>query len=479
MKNRTISLILLTLVVLITFFVFSACGGKKTPPKGEKAKEDQKTAIDLVGAEVIFRTQISLTSSVFYPDEAENARGDKMRARYKDIGVKYNCIITLESYPEANGLADISNAFMTGTRFGDFYEAAPKVLYNMYKVGGVIPMSDVWDTEKIYDGKWGSKAALDTVTFNNDIVGVNSGYWGVPIPNFDGVLYINNRILSEAGQPHPHELDEQGNWNWANLQTIAENVTQKVSEDRSIIALQSSDTTYTAAIYSNGGRFSYVDLDGNYKVAFNDRKVYDAIEWLKELTDKKIIQTATNMNFTDNQNLAFCIMPVWWGYRFNEAENWPINAFKAGGYSWAQFPIGPSGDSNDAAAGGAVLQDRFITLTAEGVYDSKIIGQIIDDIFEPLEGETPTTWKEDFAHTHFYDVSEFIASKTDNSFKKYDNMLQNVNADGLMFMGDLRNTITAAINLAVKGTKTPTEALEALVEQAQAALDKNTVISNG
>jgi ABC-type glycerol-3-phosphate transport system substrate-binding protein len=319
---------------------------------------------------------------------------------------------------------------------------------------------------------------LDTVTYGDDIVGVNSGYWGIPIPSFDGVLYINNKILSEAQQPHPHELDEQGLWNWKNFQAIAEAVTQQISEDRSIIAMQLSDAANIAAIYSNGGRFSYIDSDGKYKVMFNDNKVYEAIEWMKELADKKIVQTTTAKNFTNDKNIAFCVMPVWWGYRFNDVENWPINAFEPGGFSWAQFPVGPNGDSHDAKAGGAVLQGRFITLTAEGVHDSKILGQIIDDIFEPLDGENTESWKNDFKHSYFFNESEFIKNKTDYSFDKYEGMLENANRDGIMLMEDMRGTITNAISAAVKGLKTPTEALEALVNQAQATLDKNTAISN-
>jgi hypothetical protein len=161
MKKRAIAFIL---SILLSFFIFSACGGQTaTPPKSGNNTEEQP-AVDLEGAEVIFRTQISLTSSVFYPDEAENVRGDKMRQRYKDIGTKYNCKMTVEPYPGATDVADVTQAFLSGARFGDFYEGSPKLLYTMYKIGGIIPMSDIWDTEKIYGGKWGTKAALNSVT---------------------------------------------------------------------------------------------------------------------------------------------------------------------------------------------------------------------------------------------------------------------------------------------------------------------------
>jgi len=468
-------IIVLFLIFVMVISILVSCGTDSEKNDDSDKNDDVvfEENIDLDGAEVIFRTLLAVTSSVFYPDIAENARGDKIRDRYKDTDEKFNCVMNIQTYKEADGSKVFITPILAGIHYADFFESNPKFIFSIYKAGGIVPISDVWDEKTIHNGKWGPDNVLKTITLRGDLLGVNSGYWGIPIPNMENVLYVNNKLLFDLQQPHPHELNEQGNWDWAHYRQIGEAVVNSQDDEgKNYNFVGLNNNMVSSAVLSNGAKYAKDNGDGTYTFSLNDEKTYKALSWLREMFEMKLIKTAVNeKNFTDKKDTAFYVMPVWWGYRYNEKENWPINAFSEGGYSWSQFPKGPDGSDNDAKSGGAFINDRFVSITSSGFIEPENIGKIMDFIFDPLDGEEKDTWKKDFKRDHFYDSSDYITTKTDHSYEVYTNMLENANLDMIMFMESKRDAIYTALKSAVTGSKTPAETIEALVSGCQAELD--------
>lgn len=471
--------------LLLTFLMFIGLTCCATKPQEEKENKDpseitqedlvtpveeQEEILDFYGGEVIFRVNTSLTYSVLKPEKFESARGDAMHQRYADVAQKYNCDLQVTEFKGGESPANIQTAWLAGLRFGDFYDDSPAHLYPLWQIGEINPINSVWDDEKIFNGKWGTREILSTITFGGDLLGVKTGYWGVPIPSYDGVLYVNNVILSEFAQPHPFEYEEQGKWNWDTFSDLCVNVTANDGERKTYGAV-GNQNFYNAAVYSNGGRFVDKDESGNYYVAIADPKFTQALEWLASMKESEGMNNKGSLNdFAVNKIAAFCVHAVWYGYRIDEAKTWPMATFGEGEYSWTRFPAGPSATEHDLKAGAAVLQDRFVAITNESINEPEDVAVIIDAIFEPLDGENENSWLEQFQRDIFYSNSQYISTSADYSFEHYKTMLENSNMDDTMFIPNTIGNVRSAMSDVVTGKKSVSEAIANVLDQAQTDL---------
>ena len=446
-------------MIMTLLLVFSACASEAPEIIPEYDPYAKANEIDLSGYEYIIAAGTHGGGRVqLAPEPGEDSRGDKLLQRYKETEEKFN--VDINVLGESN-LSMFMALYATGEKYADIAICqAAEVATGKYVQNGFFqPFSDMGlDFES---GIYGTQGMLDAGCFDGDYYAIISYYWGLPSPYTMPAMWFNPTLISEYQQPNPHELNEQGEWKWDAFETLCENINDvsSANSEEHVYAVSHIGEPFLelAALYSNSARIVTKGEDGILRYSLNSTNALEALEFIKGLTERKLIEENNGdfiAKFCNGRN-AFVLQYTQIGLASENASGLAYNM--DGPYEWTLFPTGPSYDPM-TARNAYSFHSRFYFAPSNS--DPEVHAIVLPYLFQPLPGETVDTWQDEFERNNFF---------TKESFKQYTIMRDDAFYDYAPYIpyNDLCNILSKVST----GATTATEALETMESKIQASLD--------
>ncbi len=384
-----------------------------------------------------------------------SARSELLFARYDEIEEEYNCTIEVLAYDEDTLMVRQAG----GVPYADLINHRLHTIWQHYQNGYIMPLNEI-STIDLYSGKYGSEQLLEDLTWKGDTVAAYPQYWGIITSNFSDALFFNPYVFSMINIPTPHELYEQGEWNWDALERIGKACLSTSTADYPLYLSTMNNYFVRMMVCSNGGEYLSRNSEGKYSYALLEPEVMEAVQeanryfnegYLMEYPDD--VQDALKL-FVDEKLAIIAEYSVQGIFD----DKGVIGTDMQGEYGWAFNPIGPKGSADET--GMISDENMYIFATIEKEIESDALGDFIELLFEPL-GDEPMDWVETFLGTNFYESTseEVFMSKFENT--KFDPVFFAYQEDE-MYDILLEAAETGAIR----------EKLESLQSQANALLDE-------
>lgn len=449
-------------VIMTLFLVFTACSGTTQPEVAPEYNPEISSDIDLLGYEYIIAAathgggQFQLS-----PEPGTDVRGDKLLQRYKDTEEKYNVKITVQDGCDLGAYvmqyaAGMKYADLMIAKIGDVFSA------NYIQNGYFMPFSDM-DID-LFSGLYGTPGALEAGLFGNDYYSIIAYYWGFPQPYTMPAMWFNPRVISTYQQAHPHELNEQGEWNWDMFEQMCEAIldTSSPNEEEHVHAVRYTNEPYleTAAIYSNNGRPVTKEADGRLTFSLDTPEVIEALEFIHSLAERGLITDGGDRQnitpFVENRQ-AFFLEFTHMGLSSEGTGNLSYQMKEA--YEWIYFPTGPRGDASSNSRTAFSYHSRIFYAPSNS--DVEVHSLLLPYLLQPLPGETTETWQDDFARNNFF---------SDESFEYFNMIRDEAFYDYSVFIpfSDMQSLFLGV----TRGTKSASETLESIAGKFQESLDK-------
>ncbi len=381
-------------------------------------------------------------------------REEMLFARYEEIEDDYNCQIEFEVWDEDTLLARKAG----GLEYADILNMRLNRVYEEYENGYLLPLSDLPYVD-LTDEKYGSAQFIEAMTWNGDTVCAYPQYWGIMTPNFCDAVFFNPDVFTLINQPNPHELYEQGAWNWEALENIGKGCLSASTPDKPMYMSTLNNYFARMMILSNGGQYIKENAEGKYEYGLVSDESLEAIEKANDFYEQGYlvdypgsVDEALTL-FVDNQIALIAEYSVQ-GIFF---DNGVIGVGMQGEYCWAYNPTGPKGI--DQTTGLISNENQYIFATNEKETDIESLGRFVDLLFEPIS-EEPMDWVDTFLNMNFYDDTsrEVFMTKYENSI--FDHVVFAYN-DDTIYDAILKAAETGAVR----------ENIEKLQNQANAKLD--------
>jgi hypothetical protein len=277
-------------------------------------------------------------------------------------------------------------------------------------------------------------------------------------------MLYNRDLLGEFSVADPMELYENGKWNWNSFTDIAKKVTVDTGDDSGTYALALPNAAYPAfihsAILSNGGG-RYVEKQteaGGLECGYTSYAAIDALTWVRSLINDSRVVYPMKMEYDNgyldvlaftNLRTLFLVTNSYDGVC--SYEDYPLATF-GDECGWLPFPKGPAveGKINTAYFG---ADDTFCAVAVKDTQSLYNGGQILNSIFECMEGDDPTTWKEALYEGYFFD---------EGSFDLYLDMLSSAKDVGQIREPSLNGAIDAKLAAVISGEESVAKAVEEL-----------------
>ncbi len=444
---------------LIILFVFSACS------EAEEIVPEYNSAVsgddpDLNGYEY---TITAITHGGQYALNAvsgETARGDRLLQRYRETEEKYNCKIRIV---DGSSLATYLTYKAADLKYADLmFNMINELTHGFYIQNGYFAsFSDIGiDLES---GMYGTPGVIEAGHFKDGYYAIIAYYWGFPAADTTPTMWYNPYVLSTYRQPSPHELREQGEWNWAAIEKMCEEVRDTSDPDpaKHTYALAYTSEAYleTGVLYSNGARAIRKDESGRLVYTFNDPRTIEALQFVRSLVERDLICDGGDRQnitpFIENRR-AFFLEYTHLGLSDEGAENLAYKMEDA--YEWIYFPDGPSYDGSPRTSYSYFSRLFFAPIDT----DFEVQSILLPYLFQPLPGTTEETWQDEFKRTTFF---------TEDSFDCFAEMRDNAFFDYLAYT-DFTVDYQPKILKITRGTAGIQETLEALEDKMQAQLDR-------
>ena len=452
-------LLRITALILALTFVFAACSTAEPEIVPEYSGDVDEDDIDLLGYEYIIAAGTHGGGRVqLAPEPGEDSRGDKLLQRYKDTEKKFN--VKLNVIGESN-LGMFMAQYASGMKYADIAicQAAEVATGKYVQNGYFMPFSDMGlDFDS---GIYGTQGMLDAGCFDGKYYAIISYYWGLPSPYTMPAMWFNPAMISEYRQTSPHELDENGSWNWDAFKQMCEaiNDVSSPNSDEHIYAVSHIGEPFLelAALYSNSARIVTKESDGKLRYSLNSTNAREALDFIKDLSERKLIEENNGdfiAKFCDGRN-AFVLQYTQIGLASENASGLAYNM--DGAYEWILFPTGPSYDPTTARTAYS-YHSRFYFAPSNS--DAEVHGLVLPYLFQPLPGESVDTWQDEFERNNFF---------TRESFEQYVKMRDDAFYDYAPYIP--YNDLCAMLSKVTTGGTTATEALESMESKIQAGLD--------
>lgn len=382
-------------------------------------------------------------------------REEMLFARYEEIEDTYNCTIKFEEWNEDTLLARKAG----GLNYADILNMRLNRVYEEYINGYLLPLSDLPYVD-LTDEKYGSAEFIESMTWNGDTVCAYPQYWGIMTPNFCDAVYFNPDVFTLINLPNPHELYEQGAWNWEALENIGKACLDASSPEKPMYMSTLNNYFARMMILSNGGQYIKENADGKYEYGLVTDEVFAALEKTNSFYNEGYlidypgsVDDALTL-FVDNQIALIAEYSVQ-GIFF---DNGVIGVGMQGEYCWAHNPIGPSG--TDQTTGLISNENQYMFATNEKATDIESLGKFVDILFEPISDE-PMDWVDVFLNMNFYDETSMDVFMTKFENSVFDHVVF-AYQDDTIYDAILQAAETGAIR----------ENIEKLQSQANAKLDE-------
>ena len=325
-----------------------------------------------------------------------------------------------------------------------------------------MPFSDM-DID-LFSGLYGTPGALEAGLFGNEYYSIIAYYWGFPSPYTMPAMWFNPRVISTYQQPHPHELNETGEWTWDTFETMCESIldTSDPDENNHVYAVRYTNEPYleTAAVYSNGGRIVTKESDGRLTLALNSPEVIEALEFIHSLAERDLITDGGDRQnitpFVENRQ-AFFLEFTHMGLSSEGTGNLSYQMKEA--YEWIYFPTGPRGDANSNSRTSFSYHSRIFYAPSNS--DGEVHSILLPYLLQPLPGETKETWQDDFERNNFYSKESF----------EYFNMIRDEAFYDYSVFIPFSDMQSIFMNV-TRGTKSASEAFASVEGSFQDSLDR-------
>ncbi len=458
MKNRFIKAVI---CIVLFSFIITACTVRSSDdyhPNDSYTDQVETKAGTFSG---VFRIKTEATDSLTLdPDSSDSSvRSEAMAARYEYVEDMFDCTIDVKQVKTGSIASTMMASTAAARTYADIFQLSAGNIYDMYK-GGYLTYAQNLEEFDITDGKWGFDGQKDMMTFREgETYGIRNLYWSTPLPSVSGVLYYNSNIIAQNVMPSPAELYEQEEWNWDNFSDICVGVTNYIADRQGTFAFVTPSADFPAiihaAISSNGGeRLSY-DKTVGFTCEYMNWNTIDALKWLGDLVRENKITYDIDGSASDNPDIeafvnfytAFLVSDSSVG--FSDSEMFPMYVF-GDDFRWIEFPKGPAFTGETTAYYSS--SDQFLAIS--NTVDIGIAGKIMNALFEPLDGEDETGWK-DYIEDNFFFYSE--------DYLLYEKMISNAKTDWSVFTTKTNLSEDDIFAAVIDGTKTPKEATEQLV----------------
>ncbi len=457
--KRIISLTL-SVFMLLSLIVTVSCSSQTA----EEFDLDLETdlPVDLTGQHYVWG---STWYEQLLPSEYFNQTGDMTHKRLNDLTEKYGCTFDVISWEDSASRIIIEAA--AGYSSIDFLDShATNGGINLYRSGLLYSLDEIPNID-LSDNRFGTPRFLQYGIFDGRYYGFYQYAWEFP-PEFHGVIHFNADMLRKLGLNTPHELHENGEWDWAHFKEFlmsVQSAASYASYDSDFIPFicgSSYDADAVGFMFANG--LKMIDgTNGNYVFGFNNPAGIAAIEFLADLYNEGLYIARGHAEFVKNKKSALMSHESNFSTHYNEKSS-SSNYLPAQDYAYGmiRFPYGPNGDAN--CVSGYVHHGRrlnwILNCTDKDVAD---IGLVLNYVFAPLDGSTG--WEGLLKNQIFYFQEDL---------DEYSYMLENINFSyGSLFLEKGYTTWAGNVVAAVTGRKTASEVFDSANTAIQEAINKN------
>ena len=460
----------LFLICVLAFSIIASCAAQSEPDASlPEYNFGDNLGIDLDGYEFVFKVMNDF-EIFFLPEYSASAYGDKILARYEETGKKFNAKIKVS---ESDPNQQLMPAAMAGLKYADLLDTNARYIYTNRDY--VVGLNDLEDFDITNYEKWGPEAYLNTAKFGYTNYGFIAYAWGMPYPQYIGNLYFRQDVLNRLALENPQEYYENGTWTWDTFHDFCTRATtvDNTNPDNSVYGFVISDEMKfpRAWIISNGAApVVYDERQGKYVYGLTDDRAVVALTYIKTMLDEGIgYHTVSDeweksaVMFKEGKTVFYDAFNK---HTFVNAENHLANPNDfPNGHSWLPYPCGPSG-TYGASTAQFWFTARFLTLVDN--FDDVSLQStvyIVNDLFEPLEGETTTSWRDNIKTNFFFD---------DLSFKYYIDLFEGGNPDYSAAAYDaLWTNMPNVYRDIFSGKRGIAEAIDFYSDKIQADLDNN------
>ncbi|MBQ1862076.1 MAG: carbohydrate ABC transporter substrate-binding protein [Clostridia bacterium] len=457
--KRIISLTL-SVLMLLSLIVTVSCSSQSAEEFDVDLEADLQ--VDLTGQHYVWG---SSWNEQLLPSAYFSLAGDMTHKRLKDLTEKYGC--TFDVIPWEDGSGRIITETAAGYSSIDFLDShASNGGIHLYRAGLLYSLDEIPNLERS-DNRFGTPRFLQYGVFDGRFYGFYQYAWEFP-PEYHGVIHFNSDMLRTLGLRTPHELHENGEWDWAHFKDFLMSVQSAAS-----YASYEADfvpficgTSYAADaigfMFANGLQM-IEGTNGNYTFGFDNPAGIAAIEFLADLYKEGLYVTMGAGEFVKNKKSALMSHESYFSTHYNEKSSsndyLPAQDYA---YGMIRFPYGPNGDEN--CVSGYVHHGRrlnwILNCTDKDISD---IGLVLNFVFAPLDGSIG--WEGLLKSQIFY---------SSDDLDEYSYMLENINFnyDG-MFLEKGYDTWTGNVNSAVTGRKSVSEVFDSASTAIQEAINKN------
>ena len=391
--------------------------------------------------------------------------GDMIHKRLNDLTETYGC--TFEVIPWEDGSGRILTETAAGYNSIDFLDShAQNGGIQLYRANLLYALDEIPNID-LSDNKFGTSRFLQYGIFDGRYYGFYQYAWEFP-PEYHGVIHFNSDMLRTLGLATPHDLMENGQWDWANFKEYLLSIQSAAAtasyEDDFIPFI--CGTSYSADaigfMFANG--LQMIDgTNGNYTFGFDNAAGLAAVEFLADLYKEGLYVTRGHAEFVKEKKSALMSHESYFSTHYNEKSSsndyLPAQDYA---YGMIRFPHGPNGD--ETSVSGYVHHGRRLNwvLNCSG-HEVEDIGLVMNFVFATLDGSEG--WSGLLKNQIFYSI---------NDLDEYSYMLENINFnyDG-MFLEKGYDSWIADVSSAISGRKSVSEAFEASRDAIQEAINKN------
>lgn len=387
---------LLTLFSLILAFLFvSACAAEEFESFDGSFDSGEERKNDFDGFEIVYLLDPithwsgGINHDMFLGYDAESNFADLARARVNQVRQDYNCKITVKNQTGLHTY--VKPIIMSGGYAADACAGISDMWGDYARLGCFVGLSEVSDYIDITDEeKWGYKAFVETMYVDNDLYGVVPMAWpDLVSTNFGYPIIFNGTLISVLGQNDPREYSETGKWNYDQFFECLRNYTvQEGGETKTYGFLCGKRLLAQVFLYSNGAENVQQDGDtfsfglhgylGQAGMEAATRLVFGDMKYTYDKAHEGLGTVDFCNRFLENRDVmaAFYVGNVFGadGLVSTQMDNYGFMPWPHGNNVPDDFTFG-------------LIENIYtgVTLPVTGK-DSDATAQILDLIYEPLEG---------------------------------------------------------------------------------------------
>ena len=458
MKRNMTKALVLMFVALLVFTV--SCGNQAEEVFDEEFQSDYE--VDLTGQHYIWG---SSWYEQLLPSTYFSLAGDMEHKRINDLKEKYGCTFDVISWEDGGNR--VFTEYAAGIETIDFLDShSVNGGQQLYKTNMLYALEEIPGLDNS-DYRFGSPRFLQYGIFDGKHYGFYQYAWEFP-PEYQGVIHFNSEMLTLLGLSTPHDLKENGKWDWANYKEYLLSI-QSAAKDAgfdSDFVPHICGSSYAADaigfMFANG--LQMIDgTYGNYSFGFDNANGLAAVEFLADLFKEGLYVNRGHAEFVKNKKSALMTHESYFSTHYNEKSSsndyLPAQDYA---YGMIRYPHGPNGDENCVSS--YVHHGRRLNWVIKGnSKDVEDIGIVMNFVFATLDGSEG--WAGALKKQIFY-------SENDNDEFCY--MLEKINFSyGSMFLEKGYDTWTSDVTSSITGRKSVSEAFEASRNAIQEAINKN------